>query len=171
MEKNLSVIQKETIKRLYKQDSYLTILLSIDEIFSNIHLYGYKNWFEGEILEGPNLDKYWIELKLLFNYNEKPSLDGARVLIKHGIKVKYTESYMLIPRKIESCDDFQDGTKKPKLDKHKIWVINLKIPKNIITLNDTFDIDDKIAQDIVLQSYNKNNDKANEEDIDSIMND
>lgn len=171
MEKILSNVQKETIRRLYKQDSYLTILLSIDELFSNIHLYGYKNWFEGEILEGPNLDKYWVDIKLIFDYENKPDVDGARVLLKHGMKVKYNLAYFLMPRTVTSYDDFKDGTKKPKMDKHKVWIVNIRIPKNIITLDDTFDIDDKISQDIILQSYNKTNEKTKEEDIDSIMND
>lgn len=151
MENILSNIQKETLKRLYNQDSYLTIMLSIDEIFSNIHLYGYKNWFDGEIFEGPNVSKFWIEIKILYDYDEKPDINGFRTLKKHNIKSSMKEIVILEPREIEKYSDYRDGTRKPKIDKHKAWLVTINIPRHLVSFDDTFNINDKISQDIMTQ--------------------
>lgn len=171
MEKYLSTIQKETIKRLYKQDSYLTILLSIEEIFSNINLYAYQNWYEGEILEGPNVDKFWVNLKLLFDYNEKPHIDGILLLKKHKILVKLLSADYLQPRKIKTPDDIDIKTKKPKMDKIKIWVVDIKIPRNLIRFDDTFNIDEEISDDVLTNLFTNNEEDVEKsgEDIDTIL--
>ena len=39
---------------------------------------------------------------------------------------------MTIPIKVNSPDDYRDGTKQPKLIEKKIWLVNLEIPKYLI---------------------------------------
>lgn len=155
----LSTIQQETIKRLYNQDSYMTILLNIDELFSNIHLYGYKNWFDGEIFSGPDISKFWIDIQLIFDYDEKPDINGIKTLRKHNIKATMSEINLLEPRKIKDPSDYREGTLKPKLDKHKCWLVTINIPRNVINFDDSFNVNDKISQDILSQLVVKQDQK------------
>ena len=40
--------------------------------------------------------------------------------------------YTCIPRKILKQDDFRPGTKKGKLDQMSIWIVQIRMPKELI---------------------------------------
>ena len=45
---------------------------------------------------------------------------------------KYKKDYITVPRKIKSPDDIRPGTKKGKLDREAIWLVEIQMPKKLI---------------------------------------
>ena len=59
----------DTVKNHYKisKSTGLTdILIEFERVLDELGLYTYQNWIEGEIVEGPHLSRYWIELSLMY---------------------------------------------------------------------------------------------------------
>ena len=49
-----------------------------------------------------------------------------------GCKVTYKKDELLKPRQIKSPEDYRPGTTKGKIDAHDIWVVEIKMPKELI---------------------------------------
>ena len=47
-------------------------------------------------------------------------------------KVTYKKDELLKPREIKSPEDYRPGTTKGKIDAHDIWVVEIKMPKELI---------------------------------------
>ena len=52
--------------------------------------------------------------------------------LKQDCKVKFKKSHIVEPRKIEKPDDIRPGTKKGKLDRRPIWIVEIQMPKKLI---------------------------------------
>jgi hypothetical protein len=61
-----------------------------------------------------------------------PDPMGGKRLLDYDCKVGYVKTSMLKPRKIRTPDDIRPGTKKGKLDKEPIWIVEIKMPKKLI---------------------------------------
>jgi hypothetical protein len=57
---------------------------------------------------------------------------GGKRLVDYDCKVSYRKSYFITPRKIKSPDDFRPGTKKGKLDKEVIWIVEIRMPRKLL---------------------------------------
>ena len=90
-----------------------------------------------------------------------PDPKGAKRLLPFDCTVKFKKTTMDIPIKVESYDDFEPGTKKPKIIKQGIWIVEITMPKDLITDIKTGSVDLE-GQDIDLDELNQ----AYEEDID-----
>lgn len=95
------------------------VLLQVEDFLDSNHLYSYQNWFEGEVYDGPNLEKYWVNIDLKYDYNLMPDPKALERLVNLGVAVKYSE-------KKEKTDD--------KREEH-FWVISLRIPKSLINIS------------------------------------
>ena len=60
-----------------------------------------------------------------------PNPSGAKRLQDLGCKIKYQRSHLVEPRKIKTPEDFRPGTKKGKLDRKPIWIVEIQMPKKI----------------------------------------
>jgi hypothetical protein len=60
-----------------------------------------------------------------------PNPVAAKRLIDLGCKVKYEKSNVVEPRKIRGPDDIRPGTKKGKLDRNPIWIVEIQMPKKV----------------------------------------
>ena len=49
-----------------------------------------------------------------------------------GCKVTYKRDELLKPREIKGPEDYRPGTTKGKIDSHPIWVVEIKMPKELI---------------------------------------
>lgn len=57
-------------------------------------------------------------------------------MLDYGCKVFFKRDEMSEVRKIKTPDDIRPGTKKGKIDRHPIWVVEIRMPKKLM-----FDID------------------------------
>lgn len=128
----------ETLTRLFKHHSLLDVMLEIERFLDNFHIYAYEGWFEGEVVGGPKIERYWVRCVLMFN--KMPDPMAGMSLVKHGCKVRFKRGKNIEAIKIENPSDYrEDGTKKPKMKKKPVWFVELSIPRRFI---DEIDIED-----------------------------
>ena len=129
-------------KRLHKHTSLTDILIQIEDFFDGLDLYVFKNWFNGEIHRGPEIRRYWVDVSLLYAYDEMPDPQGGIRLIKHGAKVKFEKSLKEVSLPIESSSDYRDNKRgKPKIDEEPIWIVHISIPRKFIEELDDDDLE------------------------------
>lgn len=140
------------IKRIYDQENLLDILIEFEAVLDSLDLYAFAHWFEGEIVSGPWLRRYWVEVVLKYTYEEMPDPDGALRLLKHGARVSYEITKEEQPVEVEEPDDIDPKTQKAKTKKVKIWLLHIKIPRRFIEDMETglIDLDDDEEESIDL---------------------
>ena len=81
----------DTLKQNISKKSALDTLMDMERVLDNLNIYAYKNWIEGEIVEGPNIDRYWVTVTLMYHQAQMPDPEGAMRLTKNGCKVYFAE--------------------------------------------------------------------------------
>jgi len=109
----------------------LGILKDFERVLDEMDIYVYDNWLDGEIAYGPKIDKHWITVGLMWNRDNMPEPEGGQRLYDIGCKVKYQKSHLIEPRKIRSPKDIRPGTKKGKLDRNPIWIVEIRMPTTL----------------------------------------
>jgi hypothetical protein len=61
-----------------------------------------------------------------------PDPMGAKRLVDYDCKIGYAKTHIIQPRKIRTPDDMRPSTKKGKLDRIPIWVVEIQMPKKLI---------------------------------------
>ena len=119
------------IDDLYENNTSLSILKDFERVLDELDLYAYENWEDGELCYGPQVDRHWITAGFMWPREAMPNPIGAKRLQDLGCKVKYAKSHIVEPRKIKSPDDIRPGTKKGKLDRKPVWIVEIQMPKKI----------------------------------------
>jgi hypothetical protein len=129
--------------KVHRNASLIDVLIEFDQFLDDLNVYSYKNWFEGEVIDGPHLSRYWCEISLMYPYEQMPDPEGGKRLLSRNCKVYYREDHYMEPRKVESPDDYEPGTKKPKIDKVPVWVVQIKVPKKYVLVYDSKEHDEE----------------------------
>lgn len=149
--------------RLFKHSNLTTILVQFENFLDGLDLYVFENWIEGEIHSGPNINRYWVDITLLYPHLQMPNPQGAVRLIKHGAKVNYTKSEMEVEEPIFNFSDYRpDEPGKPKMKKEPVWLINIQIPRKFIEELDDEDLeffDDEVDVDDISDARDENIDQ------------
>jgi hypothetical protein len=113
--------------------SYLYEFERTLELTGVIH---YKNWYKGELIQGPKISKYWITCRFMYDANDMPDPDAALRLKKIGCIVGFEKKTLRRPIKVLSSDDWEDQTsKKAKIEKVPVWIVSIKMPMKYIKDN------------------------------------
>lgn len=132
----------DVIKRLHSNESLLDIMLQLEEYLDSIDLYAFNNWFDGEIVAGPYVKKYWIIISLKYPYKKMPDPDGGLRLMKFGSMVKFEKAIENVPVEVKNpTEDLDPETGRPKINKIPIWIVHLKIPRKFISSLDLEGLD------------------------------
>lgn len=121
----------KNIQNLYENNSSLAIIKDFERVLAEQDLYVYDNWIDGELAYGPRVERHWITIGFMWPHNKMPDPDGGKRLIGIGCKLKYQKSHLILPRPIKKPDDVRPGTKKGKLDHHPIWIVEIRMPKEV----------------------------------------
>jgi hypothetical protein len=119
------------IDDLYENNTSLGILKDFERVLDEMDMYVYENWEDGELAYGPQVDRHWITAGFMWPKEKMPNPVAAKRLLDLGCKVKYEKSHLVEPRKIKSEEDFRPGTKKGKLDRKPIWIVEIAMPKKV----------------------------------------
>jgi len=128
----------DTLKANTSRDSALETLMDMERVMDTSNIYAYANWIEGEIVEGPHIDRYWATVTLMYPRKLMPDPVGAERLINNGCKVYYAEEELISAAKIKTPDDVAqvDGAdgKRPGQTRAKkivkpIWLVTVVIPR------------------------------------------
>lgn len=123
----------KNVETIYSANSSLSILKDFERVLDEMDMYVYKNWSDGELAEGPRVDRHWITASFMWPKNKMPDPMAAKRLVDYGCKVKYEKTFVLSPRTIETPDDLRPGTKKGKIDKLPVWLVEIAMPKKLVS--------------------------------------
>ena len=119
-------------KKIYMSDSSVDMLLDFERVLDELDIYVYENWEDGELLSGPVDSRHFVTCSFIWDEDEMPDPMGAKRLVDYDCKVSYKKDSVIVPRKIEDPDDMRPGTKKGKLDRKPVWLVNIKMPKSLL---------------------------------------
>jgi hypothetical protein len=122
----------ENTKDIYMTDSALTTLLDFERVLDELDVYAFKHWKEGELVEGPIYEKYFVTCTFMWPKSRMPDPRGGERLLDYDCKVRYKRDELEFPVKVESQDDFKPGTKMPKMGKAPIWLVEIVMPKELM---------------------------------------
>ena len=151
----------DNIKNLYMSEGSILSLLDFERVLDELDLYAFKNWQLGELIAGPEIGKYKISCIFMWPERLMPDPRGGRRLLPYDCEVKYMKKMIKIPVKIEDPEDFQPGTHKARLIEKPVWLVEITMPKSLMTdiRTGSIELED---QDIDLEDL----DSAYEEDLD-----
>ena len=117
---------------LYAVGPTLGILKDFERVIDELDVYVFENWQEGELLSGPNDSRHFVTCSFMWPADKMPDPSGGKRLLDRGCKVSYKKDELLKPRQIKSPEDYRPGTTKGKIDAHDIWIVEIKMPKELI---------------------------------------
>jgi hypothetical protein len=123
----------KNVESIYSTNSSLSTLKDFERVLDEMNMYVYKNWQDGELASGPTVDRHWITASFMWPNEKMPDPMAAKRLIDYGCKVKYEKTHLLEPRVVKSPDDFRPGTRKGKLDRTPVWLVEITMPKKLVT--------------------------------------
>ena len=122
----------KNIDTIYNSNTALQVLKDFERVLDELDVYVYANWEDGELAEGPKIDRHWVTCSFMWPKDKMPDPMGGKRLLDYDCKVSYKKSHIVKPRKIEKPDDIRPGTKKGKLDRSPIWIVEIQMPKKLI---------------------------------------
>ena len=85
---------------IYTTNSSLSVLKDFERVLSEMDMYVYDNWKDGELASGPHVDKHWVRASFMWPKNKMPDPMAGKRLLDYGCKVKYEKTYLIETRKI-----------------------------------------------------------------------
>lgn len=120
---------KATLVNISKGNNILDTLLEFERTLDNAEVFAYKNWILGELVEGPDISRYWFRVVLMYPYAMMPDPNGGLRLTKIGAKVNFKKGIFKKPVKVEGPQDWVDPeSKRAKMVEHDIWLVTIELP-------------------------------------------
>ena len=121
------------LNELYKAESFIETLTDFERVLDSVHLYAYENWNKGELVHGPDIGRHWVTCTFMWPKTQMPDPVGAKRLLDYNIKVHYKKDILESPKQVKSPADLEPGTQFGKIIEHPIWLVQIKMPKTIMT--------------------------------------
>jgi hypothetical protein len=131
MPANIKELLKNT-QEIFMTDSAVGTLLDFERVLDELDLYAFDHWKMGELVEGPIYEKYYIRCTFMWPYKKMPDPRGAARLSDYDCEVTFQEDYFEHPVKVKTPNDYQPGTKVPRLEKSPIWLVEIAMPKQLM---------------------------------------
>lgn len=110
-------------------DSHLLdVLIQVEDVLDSMDTYIFKNWIDGEVVEGPIIRRHWVSMSLLYPYNKMPDPKAALRLLKHGVIVEYSR----VERAAEMTRKGNTGMPEAKSSGEKDWFVKITCPRRLI---------------------------------------
>ena len=122
----------KNVQTLYAVGPTLSILKDFERVVDELDVYVFANWSEGELLTGPVDSRHFVTCSFMWPADKMPDPAGGKRLLERGCKVSYKKDELLKPRQIKTPADYRPGTTKGRIDAHDIWVVEIKMPKQLI---------------------------------------
>lgn len=122
----------KNIESIYDSNTSFQVLKDFERVLDELDIYVYANWKDGELAEGPVIERHWVTCSFMWDRDNMPDPMGGKRLLDYDCKVSYAKSHLIVPRKIEEPDDIRPGTKKGKLDRKPTWIVKIEMPKKLI---------------------------------------
>jgi hypothetical protein len=120
------------VQQLSEVQGAFSVLKDFEKVLSELNIYVFKNWKKGELIKGPVINRYTVKCTFMWDYHTPPDPKVKELLEEYDCKVTFDKDLILVPRKIKDPEDYRPGTKKGKIDAHKIWTATIEMPKKLI---------------------------------------
>jgi hypothetical protein len=121
------------IQELYENNSSLAALKDFERVLDEMDMYVYKNWINGELAYGPKVERHWVTAGFMWPRDQMPDPMAAKRLMEIGCKIGYQKTHLMEARQIKKPDDIRPGTKKGKMDRKPIWVVEITMPRKLVS--------------------------------------
>ncbi len=132
-------ILNDKIEEVSKSNTLLDMLMEFEKTLDELDMYAFKNWDQGEILEGPSIGRHYVNVKLMYPSKKMPDPEGAKRLVARDCLVKYSKDSLESPRRVLAFDDVKvevrpDGGQRftPKTETESVWVVDIKMPRRYV---------------------------------------
>lgn len=133
MSTNLDSI-KNTLIGITKGENVLDMLTEFERTLDNAELFAYKNWILGELVEGPDIGRYWFKTTWMYPYDMMPDPNGGLRLTKLGAKVYFKKGTFSRPVRVRGPEDWANPiTKAAKMVETEVWLVTIEMPIKYIT--------------------------------------
>jgi hypothetical protein len=151
----------DNLRDIYLSEGSLLTLLDFERVLDELDIYAFRNWEIGELVQGPDISKYKVSCIFMWPENLMPDPRGGRRLLPFDCDVRYKKQMVKIPIKINDPSDYQPGTHKAKIVEKPVWLVEITIPKSLMSdiRTGSIELED---QDIDLGDL----DEAYEQDLD-----
>ena len=122
----------ENTKEIFMTDSALDSLMDFERVLDELDLYVFAHWKEGELVEGPVYEKYFVTCTFMWPHKMMPDPRGGERLLDYDCEVYYAKDQLEYPIKVKDPDDFEAGTKMPKMAKKPVWLVTIVMPKKLM---------------------------------------
>lgn len=122
----------DNTKEIFMTDSAVNTLLDFERVLDELDLYAFANWKQGELVEGPIYEKYFVKCTFMWPYKKMPDPRGGIRLNEYDCDVTYREDHFEHPITVKTPNDYQPGTKVPKLTKSPVWLVEIVMPKKLM---------------------------------------
>jgi hypothetical protein len=122
----------KNVESIYDSNTAFNVLKDFEKVLDELDIYVYKNWEDGELAMGPKIERHWITCAFMWDKKDMPDPMGGKRLVDYDCKVRYKKDTLVVPRKITKPDDVRPGSKKGKLDRKPIWIVEIQMPKKLI---------------------------------------
>jgi hypothetical protein len=119
-------------KEIFMTDSVVNTLLDFERVLDELDLYAFEHWKQGELVDGPKYEKYFVECTFMWPYEKMPNPKGAVRLSEYDCDVSYRQDFFEHPKSVKNPKDFKPGTKVPKLVKTPVWLVTIIMPKKLM---------------------------------------
>jgi hypothetical protein len=123
----------QNTKEISLSDTLLEQLMDYERVLDGLNLYVFENWISGELVAGPEVEKYWVSCKFMWPLKHMPDPAGAAKLLDYGCKVTFQKSKLEQAVEVKTPDDFKPGTKYPRMRLVPVWLVEITIPKSLMS--------------------------------------
>jgi len=122
----------ENTKDIYMTDSAVASLMDFERVIDELDVYAFAHWKQGELVEGPKYEKYFVSCTFMWPYKKMPDPRAGERLLEYGCEVRYKKDMLEYPVKVKTPKDFKPGTRMPKMAKTPIWLVEIVMPKQLM---------------------------------------
>jgi hypothetical protein len=122
----------ENLTKLRESSNTLELLLDMERVLDQLDIYTYKNWYAGELVEGPLTSRYFVTASFMWPKQMTPDNRVFRKFRDYGIITKLTEDTLNYTVRPQDYDDFEPGSFMPKTESIPVWVVELRVPKELM---------------------------------------
>lgn len=119
------------LEKLEDSPHLLDLLIQMEDVLDSLDTYVFRNWFDGEIVEGPKVRRYWLDMTLMFPAKKMPDPRAGLRLLKHGVRVDFRKGTQ------EEGGEYRDVSgiegKGDKADNHTVWLVRISVPRRLIS--------------------------------------
>ena len=120
-------------KDILMTDSAVSTLLDFERVLDELDLYAFAHWKQGELVDGPVYEKYFVKCTFMWPYKKMPDPKGAVRLSDYDCEVNYKKDFFEHTDKVNSPNDFKPGTKVPKMIKSPVWLVDIVMPRKLMS--------------------------------------